>query len=60
MGPVTTTTDAGNAVMRFTKSQESCTGDKVSLARVEVCVLCFDTLIQCTEIKPERLIWIYA
>lgn len=52
--------DAGNAVMgSAAKSQESSTGDEVTLPGFKS-VLCFDALIQCTEIKPERSVWIYT
>lgn len=62
MGPMTTNTDDGNAVMGFTVKVRTVTtsGQSGQLARVEVNVLCFDALIQCTETKPEELVWIYA
>lgn len=62
MGPVTTNTEEGNAVMGFTiKVRRVTTGSQSDQpAQIEVCVLCFNALIQCTETKPEELVWIYA
>lgn len=59
IGLVTAVRDARNAVMGSTVSQESSTDDEITLPGSKS-VLCVDALIQCTEIKPEMSVWIYA